>query len=65
MELQFVSYKEAVEIVHERKPLGKFYTKEGNFWMGIDNVNGNAWTEKFYTEELCKKWVVNEQLAAA
>lgn len=65
MELRFVSYEEAIEIVHERKPLGKFYAKDGAFWIGIDNVNGNAWTEGFYTEEECKAWVMNEQLAAA
>ncbi len=39
------------------KPIGRFYTKEGDLYIGIDNSTGDAWTEEFKTKASCFKWL--------
>lgn len=39
------------------KPTGRFYTKEGELYTGIDNSTGDAWTEEFKTKASCFKWL--------
>lgn len=43
------------------KPIGKFYTKEGELYIGIDNSTGDAWTEEFKTKASCFKWLRDER----
>lgn len=39
------------------QPLGLFYLKEGDKFVGIDNSDGNAWTEEFPDEGSCLRWL--------
>lgn len=43
------------------KPIGRFYSKEGDLYIGIDNSTGNAWTEEFKTKRSCLKWLNGER----
>lgn len=52
-----VSREELSEIIKTRKPIGKFYTKEDNWWVGVSNLTGDAWTEEFETFNDLKKWL--------
>jgi hypothetical protein len=52
-------------IIETREPIGLFYLKEssifndsGEIWIGIDNSEGNAWTEDFKTKQECLDWLV-------
>ncbi|WP_263117568.1 hypothetical protein [Bacillus subtilis] len=69
MKLQQVTYETAIEIVHERKPIGKFFAMKqtiyGPIWTGIDNSSGNAWIQDFRKEEKCKEWLADKQLTVA
>lgn len=50
---------EAEVIIEERKIKGKFYLREINKWVGIDNETGDAWTVEFDTLEACINWLLN------
>ena len=41
--------------------LGLFYLKEDDKFVGIDNSDGNAWTEEFPDEESCLRWLGREE----
>lgn len=48
----------AIKIMDTRKPRGTFYTVELNgTYVGIDNTDGEAWTEDFKTFEECIEWL--------
>ena len=38
-------------------PIGRFYHKDGDFYVGVDNSTGDAWTEDFTTLEDCLAWL--------
>lgn len=58
-----VSRKTATEMIEKRKPLGLFYTKHNEFcFVGIDNSDGNAWTEEFISENDCIKWLNGKEV---
>ena len=40
-------------IAGRHEPMGLFYLKEGDKFVGIDNSTGNAWTEEFPDEVSC------------
>ncbi len=40
------------------KPLGRFIHKDGKKFVGIDNSVGEAYTEEFFTEAGCVRWLV-------
>lgn len=52
-----INQEQAEAIIFNRLPLGIFYLREGNKYVGIDNQSGDAWTEEFETESACKKWL--------
>ena len=52
--------KEAVLIIEERKIKGKFYLKDAKGWVGIDNEDGDAWTEDFESLKECIDWLIGE-----
>jgi len=52
------------EIIDTRKPLGLFYALEDGTYTGVDNSDGNAWTEAFPTLRRCKRWLLNPHLTA-
>lgn len=39
------------------EPLGLFFLQEGDKFVGIDNSDGNAWTEEFPNKESCLRWL--------
>ena len=58
-ELEKVTDDEATEIIETRERRGFFYTQNDNgTYTGIDNSNGEAWTEDFKTFEECKLWLL-------
>jgi hypothetical protein len=52
-----ITEKKAEEIIDNRVPLGKFWCREGDAFIGIDNESGDAWTEQFDNLDECKKWL--------
>ena len=38
-------------------PLGLFYLEEDGKFVGIDNSDGNAWTEEFRDKDSCLRWL--------
>lgn len=59
--MKAVTKEQASEIIETRTPTGCFYTKEGDLYIGIDNSDGNAWTEEFKTKKSCLKWLNGER----
>ena len=57
METKKITQEEATKIIEERKPLGLFYLKNGNVYVGIDNSYGDAWTDDFKSLASCKRWL--------
>lgn len=40
------------------QPLGLFLCKEGRkCWTAVDNRNGTAWTESFFSKRKAKSWL--------
>lgn len=39
------------------RPYGKFYAREGDAWVAVDNSTGCAWTEEFRTEKKAIAWL--------
>lgn len=56
-EILRISPKAAHKIIDDRQLSGRFYTKEGKTYIGIDNSDGNAWTEEFKSRRKCLKWL--------
>ncbi len=54
-----ITQEEASEIIDTRLPLGKFLVQEGDIWVGIDNTDGNAWTEDFKKRGQAMMWLNN------
>lgn len=48
-----VESEKAKEIIETRKPKGSFWTKDNNFYVAIDNEDGEAYVEIFRTKERC------------
>ena len=47
-------------IIETRQPLGLFYAVENYAYIGVDNHDGNAWTESFSNMYLCKRWLLDQ-----
>ena len=56
-----VSRKEAAEIIEFRYPEGYFMVKEDGKFVGIDNSDGDAFTEAFKSKERCIRWLAGEE----
>lgn len=52
-----VSSELATYIIDTRKPLGSFYCKGNGYFVGIDNLTGDAWTEEFKSMSACVRWL--------
>ena len=62
MDIQQITQEEANQLLNNEppnyRPFGKFYVVEDDFTIsGIDNSDGNAWTEGFRTLEECIAWL--------
>lgn len=56
-EVKEITQAQAIEIIETRQPLGMFYHKEDGIYVGIDNTDGQAWTEEFPTIDECISWL--------
>ncbi len=56
---QEVTQQEAMQIIESFQPLGCFYLKEGELYVGINNRTGDAWTEDFPSKEECLRWLTS------
>lgn len=56
-QIKEVTNQEAMEIIDTRQPRGLFWTMEGNIYVAIDNLTGDAWTEDFTTKEECLEYL--------
>ena len=50
-----------MEIIETRKPLGCFVYSEGMEVVGVDNRDGDAWTEDFPNLVECLAWLLDEE----
>ena len=57
MEPSEINYNEFEELCETFEPIGTFYLKDGDLWIGIDNSTGDAWTEEFETLDKCIDWL--------
>ena len=57
-----ISSEAAFKIIEERKPLGLFFRKEGDRFIGIDNSWGDAWVEEFGNLSRCVAWLQKKWL---
>ena len=55
-----ISREDADGIIESRHPYGLFFLKEGDVYVGIDNSDGNAWTEDFPVKRKCLEWLMGE-----
>ena len=55
-----ISPYEDRRIIALRGRKGLFWTNENGRYIGIDNRDGNAWTEEFNTREACERWLRRE-----
>ena len=61
---EYVSHKEAIEIIEHRGRRGLFVENTGSKFVGIDNSTGDAWTEEFASITECLRWLAGEHKAA-
>lgn len=47
----------AKNIIEKRSPLGMFYFKENDVFIGIDNTCGESFVEEFKDEKICLSWL--------
>ena len=59
MSIKKVSKNESANIIENRTPLGAFYSIDNGVYIGIDNKNGDAWTEEFKSLGTCKRWLMS------
>ena len=60
-----VSKKEAESIIESRKPLGQFWLEDDGVFVAIANEDGNAWTEEFWNQEECFKYLQGKPCVTA
>ncbi len=41
-------------------PIGLFFCREGDTYVGIDNSTGDAWVEGFTSLRACVRWLLGE-----
>lgn len=56
-----IGHQTAIRIIETRKPLGLFVEDTGVEIIGIDNSDGNAWTEEFPDRLECLSWLLQER----
>ncbi len=52
-----ITAKEALEIIRTRNPIGRFWQKDGELYIGIDNTTGDAWVEEVNALKSCLAWL--------
>lgn len=59
--IQEITEEAGFKVITSREPMGRFYYKEGNRWIGLDNRSGDCWTEAFGTKAECLAWLTDEE----
>lgn len=62
MKILQITNEQARQIIKTRKPIGLFYTKEKDIFVGIDNSSEDAWTEEFLHLEDCLQWLQRNEV---
>lgn len=62
--IQRVSPEQLGDVIEHRVPLGLFLTKEGDWWVAVDNRDGDAWTEDFRRKRHAVRWLRDERSSA-
>lgn len=57
-EIMLIKPEKALEIIETREPLGLAIAKDGEKYIAIDNTDGNAWTEEFYSLYVANCWLL-------
>lgn len=63
MDIRQVTPEQAHDIIETRTPRGLFYTMEKDLktgkmgYVGLDNLDGDCWTEDFDSLPECLEWV--------
>ncbi len=52
-----VTRQEAEQIIKSKNLPGCFFLNDGEWYVGIDNRTGEAWTEDFRSKEECLLWL--------
>ena len=55
--IQKIDPEHASEIIDNCKPVGRFFVKYTDCYVGIDNSTGEAWTESFDHLDRCIAWL--------
>ena len=55
-----VDVHELIRIIEAREPRGKFYSQDGEYFIGVDNRTGDAWTEAFKKKIHLERWMNDE-----
>lgn len=63
--LKKITASEADCIIYSRRPFGLFYLLHKGTYVGIDNLNGHAWTEEISSLYQCKKWLLKSLITAS
>lgn len=61
MDIKKVSESKILEIIETRQPKGIFYCLEQGMYIGVDNRDGNAWTDEFLYRNQCFSWLKDEE----
>lgn len=61
-EIKQITAEEARQIIDKRKPLGLFWHVGDYSFVGIDNRDGNAWTEEFTDFDMLTEWLNGAEL---
>jgi len=56
--------EQAESIIDTELPLGLFYALKAGVYIGIDNSDGQAWTEEFPNLRRCKRWLSDPYILA-
>ncbi len=55
---QYLALLDSGMVTHKYTPLGQFWLKEGDKFIGVDNSTGDAWVEEFASFADCKDWML-------
>ena len=55
--IEYLYISDVRDVIEKREPKGLFITRDGEKYVGIDNRDGDAWTEEFDYAEDCIGWL--------
>lgn len=58
--IEYLYISDVRDVIEKREPKGLFITRDGEKYVGIDNRDGDAWTEEFDYAEDCIGWLYDK-----